>query len=181
MSNSTVSQQNFETSNNHQQNDFQTGEFIVSRPDIFLDWPPIWRVDSKTLLQKFEPFHSNNKTIYRSLSTVSVCKMDEQFWWKITIFTFILCIFYFILVCTMGSGKSSFICVSKMSICWTNSTRNACGNATQWIVLVNGWNVHWKNDARRTRLSRPIRSVYTDADITRIGFQFSHRNYARAR
>lgn len=72
MANATVPQQNFETTNNHQQNDFQTGEFIVSRQDIFLDWPPIWRVDSKTLLQKFEPFHSNNKTIYRSLSTVSV-------------------------------------------------------------------------------------------------------------
>lgn len=82
MTNSAVSQPSFETSNNHQQqqqqpqqqqqNDFQTGEFIVSRQDAFLDWPPIWRVDSKTLLQKFEPFHSNNKTIYRSLSTVSV-------------------------------------------------------------------------------------------------------------
>lgn len=77
MTNSAVSQPNFETSNNHQQqqqpNDFQAGEFIVSRQDMFQDWPPIWRVDSKTLLQKFEPFHSNNKTIYRSLSTVSVC------------------------------------------------------------------------------------------------------------
>lgn len=73
LSNTTVSQQNFETTNNHQQpNEFQTGEFIVSRQDIFIDWPPIWRVESKTLLQKFEPFHSDNKTIYRSLSTVSV-------------------------------------------------------------------------------------------------------------
>lgn len=51
--------------------DFKFGDFIVSRLDVFQEWPPIWRVDGKTLLQKFEPFHNNNKTIYRSISTVS--------------------------------------------------------------------------------------------------------------
>ncbi|XP_055310308.1 putative uncharacterized protein DDB_G0293878 isoform X5 [Sitodiplosis mosellana] len=66
-SNSSGAQQNYGTSNNP--DEFQTGDFIVSRQDAFLDWPAIWRVDSTTLLQKFEPFHSNNKTIYRSLST----------------------------------------------------------------------------------------------------------------
>lgn len=51
--------------------DFKSGDFVVSRLEVFQDWPPLWRVDGKTLLQKFEPFNSNNKTIYRSISTVS--------------------------------------------------------------------------------------------------------------
>lgn len=51
---------------------FRIGDFIVARQDALLDCPAIWRVDSKTLLQKFEPFHINNKTLYRSLSTVSL-------------------------------------------------------------------------------------------------------------
>lgn len=73
MANPSMVQQNYASAENHQQNDFQTGDFIVSRQDVFQsDWPAIWRVDSKTLLQKFEPFHSNNKTIYRSLSTVRI-------------------------------------------------------------------------------------------------------------
>lgn len=51
--------------------DFKSGDFVVSRLEVFQEWPPLWRVDGKTLLQKFEPFNSNNKTIYRSISTVS--------------------------------------------------------------------------------------------------------------
>lgn len=51
--------------------DFKSGDFVVSRLEVFQDWPPLWRVDGKTLLQKFEPFNNNNKTIYRSISTVS--------------------------------------------------------------------------------------------------------------
>lgn len=75
LTNSAMVQQNYASMNNHQSSDFQNGDFIISRQDVFVDWPPIWRVDSKTLLQKFEPFHSNNKTIYRSLSTVSTIRM----------------------------------------------------------------------------------------------------------
>lgn len=69
--NSSTAQQNYGTPNNHNQDEFQSGDFIISRQDVLLDWPAIWRVDSKTLLQKFEPFQNSNKTVYRSLSTVS--------------------------------------------------------------------------------------------------------------
>lgn len=58
------------TPDQFQQDDFQSGDFIVSRHEVFQEWPPIWRVDGKSLLQKYEPFHNNNKTIYRSISTV---------------------------------------------------------------------------------------------------------------
>lgn len=51
--------------------EFTSGDFVVSRMEVFQDWPPLWRIDGKTLLQKFEPFTHNNKTIYRSISTVS--------------------------------------------------------------------------------------------------------------
>lgn len=72
MIDSSMVQQSYGSANSQQPDDFQTGDFIVSRNDVFLDWPAVWRVDSKTLLQKFEPFHSNGKTIYRSLSTVRI-------------------------------------------------------------------------------------------------------------
>lgn len=51
----------------------QSGDFVVSRTEVFQDWPPIWRVDGRSLLQKFEPFVQphHNKMMYRSISTVS--------------------------------------------------------------------------------------------------------------
>lgn len=54
-----------------QPNEFQSGDFIICRQDVLQDWPALWRVDGKTLLQKFEPFQSHGKMIYRSISTVS--------------------------------------------------------------------------------------------------------------
>lgn len=58
------------TQNKQQSEDFRFGDFIVARNELFQDWPALWRVDSKTLLQRFEPFQCDNKTIYRSISTV---------------------------------------------------------------------------------------------------------------
>lgn len=58
-------------SSDHQQNEFQSGDFIICRQDVLQDWPALWRVDGKSLLQKFEPFQNHGKMIYRSISTVS--------------------------------------------------------------------------------------------------------------
>lgn len=115
--NSSTAQHNYSTPNNHNQDEFQTGDFIISRQDVLLDWPAIWRVDSKTLLQKFEPFQNNNKTVYRSLSTVSnsshllcfrmvrICniKQEQKWFWNI--------LFKIYLVRTMDARKSPIICV----------------------------------------------------------------------
>lgn len=33
--------------------------------------PPIWRIDGKSLLQKFQAFEKDGKILYRNISTVS--------------------------------------------------------------------------------------------------------------
>ncbi|XP_033210654.1 uncharacterized protein LOC117168873 isoform X2 [Belonocnema kinseyi] len=50
---------------------FKSGEFVVMKADLGIEFPPLWRIDGKTLLQKYEPFKSNGKTLYRNISTYS--------------------------------------------------------------------------------------------------------------
>lgn len=59
----------------------QTGEFVVIKSELTEEWPAIWRVDGKTLLQKYEPFEENGLTLYRNISTVSGIHFDI-FKWK---------------------------------------------------------------------------------------------------
>jgi hypothetical protein len=51
------------------ENPFKPGDFVVIRSELSQDWPAIWRVDGKTLLQKYEPFEQNGSTLYRNIST----------------------------------------------------------------------------------------------------------------
>lgn len=54
---------------------FQSGEFIVVKTDLNEEDPPLWRIDGKLLLQKYEPFKSDKsdgKILYRNISTVNL-------------------------------------------------------------------------------------------------------------
>ncbi|XP_058807073.1 uncharacterized protein LOC131673241 isoform X2 [Phymastichus coffea] len=51
--------------------DDASGEFVVLKSDLNQEYPPLWRIDGKTLLQKYEPFPSNGRTLYKNISTYS--------------------------------------------------------------------------------------------------------------
>lgn len=52
--------------------DIITGEFVVIRKEMDeQEWPTIWRVEGKNLLQKFQSFKTNDKILYTNISTVS--------------------------------------------------------------------------------------------------------------
>uniref|UniRef100_A0A1B6EGU2 DUF4211 domain-containing protein n=1 Tax=Clastoptera arizonana TaxID=38151 RepID=A0A1B6EGU2_9HEMI len=50
---------------------FTAGSFVVIKSELNLEYPSIWRVDGKTLLQKYEPFVKDGETLYRNISTYS--------------------------------------------------------------------------------------------------------------
>ncbi|KAF2356134.1 protein of unknown function DUF4211 [Trinorchestia longiramus] len=50
---------------------FKTGDFVMAKKDLELDQPPIWRIDGKSLLQKFQAFEKDSKVLYRNISTYS--------------------------------------------------------------------------------------------------------------
>ncbi|XP_018572236.1 uncharacterized protein LOC108911707 isoform X2 [Anoplophora glabripennis] len=52
----------------NEDNPFKPGEFVVIKSELKEEWPAIWRVDGKTLLQKYEPFEQNGVTLYRNIS-----------------------------------------------------------------------------------------------------------------
>lgn len=68
----------------HTSNDgFTTGEFVVNKKDINNEGKNkpkcIWRVDGKSLLQKFLPFEENDETLYKSTYTYTGwCSSDKE-------------------------------------------------------------------------------------------------------
>ncbi|VVC91609.1 unnamed protein product [Leptidea sinapis] len=59
---------------------YQSGEFITLKSELNEMWPAMWRVDGKTLLQKFEPFEENGKVLYRNISTMIVILSRRECW-----------------------------------------------------------------------------------------------------
>lgn len=42
----------------------------MMKSELNQEWPAIWRVDGKTLLQKYEPFDQHGMMLYKNISTV---------------------------------------------------------------------------------------------------------------
>ncbi|KAI5641142.1 hypothetical protein NE865_06611 [Phthorimaea operculella] len=57
---------------------YQSGEFVAIKSELNEMWPAIWRVDGKTLLQKYEPFEENGKVLYRNISTYAAWNPDNK-------------------------------------------------------------------------------------------------------
>ncbi|OTF83913.1 hypothetical protein BLA29_006755, partial [Euroglyphus maynei] len=49
----------------------RTGDFVVAEEESHLDLPVIWRIEGKSLLQRFEPSEQNGITIYINTSSYS--------------------------------------------------------------------------------------------------------------
>uniref|UniRef100_A0A1Y1MPK1 DUF4211 domain-containing protein n=1 Tax=Photinus pyralis TaxID=7054 RepID=A0A1Y1MPK1_PHOPY len=73
-----VAQQNSVSSNVGDDNPFKPGEFLVIKNELNEEWPAIWRVDGKTLLQKYEPFEQGGQTLYRNISTYTSWTADSK-------------------------------------------------------------------------------------------------------
>ncbi|XP_045115395.1 glutamine and serine-rich protein 1-like isoform X3 [Portunus trituberculatus] len=51
---------------------FKSGDFVMAKKDMeMMENPPIWRIDGKSLLQKFQAFEKDGKILYRNISTYS--------------------------------------------------------------------------------------------------------------
>ncbi|XP_053599864.1 uncharacterized protein LOC128669225 isoform X2 [Plodia interpunctella] len=57
---------------------YQPGEFVAIKSELNEMWPAIWRVDGKTLLQKYEPFEENGKVLYRNISTYAAWNPENK-------------------------------------------------------------------------------------------------------
>lgn len=108
---------------------FKSGEFVVIKADLIEEYPPLWRIDGKTLLQKYEPFTSNGKVLYRNISTVSW--ENERIKWR---FSFNCSVF---LVFRLGDPESTHLPASASKVFNAGGGRNDSR-------IFERWNGRWR-------------------------------------
>lgn len=135
-----------------QQNEFQSGDFIICRQDVLQDWPALWRVDGKTLLQKFEPFQNHGKMIYRSISTVS-SSIAIRYGGKKQFHPETKTINYFHLIFSMRPGHTKadvYICSPNVNIlvnfnmkCTLNCSEMNCARIRLICISKKSYKIPW--------------------------------------
>ncbi|KAK0162993.1 hypothetical protein PV327_006711 [Microctonus hyperodae] len=59
--------------------DYTSGAFVVAKADVGgNNDPTLWRIDGKALLQKYLPFKTEGKTLYKSTSTYSGWSVNNK-------------------------------------------------------------------------------------------------------
>ncbi|XP_043190897.1 uncharacterized protein LOC122364520 isoform X1 [Amphibalanus amphitrite] len=56
----------------------KTGDFLISVEDINLETPPIWRIDGKFLIQKYEPIKGKGQRLYKNMGTYMSWAADTE-------------------------------------------------------------------------------------------------------
>lgn len=49
---------------------FQTGDFLIAKNDVEISGAPLWQIEGKSLLQRFDTFEKDGRILYRNASTV---------------------------------------------------------------------------------------------------------------
>jgi len=50
----------------------RTSDFVISLDEVNCELPMIWRIEGKSLLQRFEPTEQNGNIVYINTSSVSI-------------------------------------------------------------------------------------------------------------
>ena len=56
---------------------------MAKKDQEMMENPPIWRIDGKSLLQKFQAFEKDGKILYRNISTVSI--IEDQVGYSVSL------------------------------------------------------------------------------------------------
>ncbi|XP_023218824.1 coiled-coil domain-containing protein 82-like [Centruroides sculpturatus] len=57
---------------------FRIGDYITLFSDLKKAYPPIWRIESKSILQRFETFKKDGKTLYNNTSSYSAWRPSSK-------------------------------------------------------------------------------------------------------
>lgn len=57
---------------------FQSGSFLVLRTEAANVDPPLWKIDGKSLLQKYSAFMKDGKVLYKNTAEVRILSYHKE-------------------------------------------------------------------------------------------------------